>query len=387
MTGVQVTARYSGLHASYWSGFCLVVSFSSVFLLAAGLSNTQIGLVVAIAGAISSVLQPAVAGLADGIVSLRRLIVALSVVMVATAAVLLVPGAGWLLAGICYGLLICTIQIILPLINAVGMACVARGIPVNYGAARAIGSAAYAVTSLAVGRAVAAAGASVIPVVLIGLLIAQIIATVWFVAHVGIPSPTSTASTTWEEEGDDRPVNWRRFVLLLVGITLAFVSHNVLNTFLFQVIAHLGGTASEMGAAFTLAALLELPAMFGFTWLVTRWTSGTLLKVSAVFFAFKALAAFLAPDVLTLFLAQILQAGSFALFIPASVYYVEHLLAARDRVRGQSYMTLVVTLSAVIGSLVGGVLLDWSGVPAMLGFGVVIGGAGAALMLVGAERV
>ena len=46
------TARYALLQSSYWSGFCLIVNFASVYLLAQGLSNAQIGIVIAVASAL-----------------------------------------------------------------------------------------------------------------------------------------------------------------------------------------------------------------------------------------------------------------------------------------------------------------------------------------------
>ena len=53
--------------------------------------------------------------------------------------------------------------------------------------------------------------------------------------------------------------------------------------------------------------------------------------------------------------------GAFALYIPASVYYVNETMAPRDKFKGQAVMTATNTLGGVIGSLLGGFLLDHSG--------------------------
>lgn len=59
------TARYALLQSSYWGGFCLIVSFASVYLRAEGMSNAQIGVVIAVSSGVATVVQPVAAGAAD----------------------------------------------------------------------------------------------------------------------------------------------------------------------------------------------------------------------------------------------------------------------------------------------------------------------------------
>ncbi|HMS38169.1 MAG TPA: hypothetical protein PKA93_13455, partial [Arachnia sp.] len=61
----MLTARYAALQSSYWGAFCLVINFVSVFLLAHGLTNAQIGVLMAVASAVATVVQPIVAGRVD----------------------------------------------------------------------------------------------------------------------------------------------------------------------------------------------------------------------------------------------------------------------------------------------------------------------------------
>nr|NLI49654.1 hypothetical protein [Propionibacterium sp.] len=137
----------------------------------------------------------------------------------------------------------------------------------------------------------------------------------------------------------------------------------------------------------TIAALIETLPMLFFRRIVRRWRSGTLLKVAALAFAVKSLATWLAGGLGALYLAQCLQVGAFALVVPASVYYVDRLMPPRERVRGQAYMTVTLTLGNVVAGLAGGALLDLAGVPALLAVGTAFGAAGAVAVLAGAERV
>ena len=88
------TIKYSWLQGSFWMSFCIVFNYASVFLLSRGYSNSQIGIVIAVAGVISTLLQPIVAGLADRSrrLTLRTLVMILAVCMLAGGAALLLDG-------------------------------------------------------------------------------------------------------------------------------------------------------------------------------------------------------------------------------------------------------------------------------------------------------
>lgn len=402
------TVRYAAVNAAYWSGFCLVLGFSSVYLLSRGLTNAQIGLVLAVSGAVSAVLQPVLAGWAGrSRVPLRGWIAGLAAATALGAAGLLIPGRSLAVDAVVFGYLLCIGQVVTPLVNAVGMECVNRGIGVDFGPARAVGSVGFALTSLGVGALVAATTTDVIPVLLIavqGLLVAAAWTFVFTSRSAAPPDakpnptspkpdPTSTApkpDPTFTPRPDQPPLDARRrrtFALLLAGITGGYVSHAFINSYLFQVVSFHGGTASEMGVAVTIAALIETVPMLFFRRIVRRWRSGTLLRVAAVAFAVKALATWLAGSLGALYLAQCLQVAAFALVIPASVYYVDRLMPPRDRVRGQAYMTVTLTLGNVVAGLAGGALLDVAGVPALLAVGTVFATVGAVAVLAGTERV
>lgn len=395
------TVRYAALNAAYWSGFCLILGFSSVYLLSRGLTNAQIGLVLAASGAVSAVLQPVLAGWAGrSRVPLRLWIAGLAAATALGAVALLVPGRGPLWHGVAFGYLLCILQVATPLVNAVGMECVNRGIPVDFGPARAVGSFSFALTSLGVGALVAATSAGVVPVLMI-LAQALLVVAAWtFVFARGdharperperperpdLDAAGAASGGTRPDPLDAR--QRRRFAVLLVGITGGYISHAFINSYMFQVVTFHGGTASEMGVAVTIAALIETLPMLFFRRIVRRWRSGTLLRVAAVAFAVKALATWLAGSLGALYLAQCLQVAAFALVVPASVYYVDRLLPPRERVRGQAYMTVTLTLGNVVAGLGGGALLDLAGVPALLAVGTAFATAGAVAVLVSTERV
>lgn len=384
------TLRYAALHAAYWSGFCLVLAFSSVLLLARGLTNAQIGVVLAAAGAVSAALQPPVAGFAARTRwPLRHWITGLGVLIAAAAGSMVVLPADVLRDGLLFGTVLCLIQLVVPLLNAVGMDTAAEGVPIDFGTARALGSFAFALTSVGVGAVVAGTGPGVLPWLIVGTQVLMIAAALTFrfktVDAAGASLPDARLALP------DLPAldaaRRRRFWLLIIGLTGAFTSHAAINSFLFQVVRHHGGNASDMGLAAMIAATLETIPMLFFARLVRHWRPDTWLRFAAAAFAVKALVTWLAPNLALFYVAQTLQMFAFALVIPASVYYVDRLLPLADRTRGQAWMTLTLTAGNVVAGLFGGVLLDASGVPALLLFGTVAAALGTLGVFAGTERV
>lgn len=57
---------------------------------------------------------------------------------------------------------------------------------------------------------------------------------------------------------------------------------------------------------------------------------------------------------------------AFALFTPASVYYTNQMMKPQDQFKGQAYLTMTITMGGVLGSLLGGFILQYSSVSMML---------------------
>lgn len=398
MTRSIPTIKYSLLQGSFWMSFCVVYTYASVFLLFKGYSNSRIGIVIAVSGMISVVLQPAVASLSDGEgkVTIRTLIMILAAIVLGCAGILSVTGLYFLWYSLFYGILLATHQMITPLINAVGMECIDHGIPVNFGLARGIGSMAYAFMSFLAGNLIEYFSAGAIPVLILICYI-FILGAAWQFrfrlekcgAEEGIrPEKKADKSGRIPEKKTKEKSFFachRRFFLLLIGVVLLFIPHNMLNNYLFQIMVYHNGGSREMGIAAGIAAALELPVMAVFSVVVRRISSGNLLKVSGVFFTVKAFMMFTAAGTTGIYLAQIIQMLGFALFIPASVYYANSHMPEEDRAKGQAFMTAANTAGGVFGSLLGGFLLDQKGVPFMILVSVLISAGGTVFALLFAE--
>ena len=61
----NLTPLYAFIQGLYWMNFAAIMGYSGFYLLGSGFSNTEIGIIIAIAGILSAVLQPVLAGYAD----------------------------------------------------------------------------------------------------------------------------------------------------------------------------------------------------------------------------------------------------------------------------------------------------------------------------------
>lgn len=388
---LSLDIKYSLTQVLYFGAFCGLMGYASVFLLDKGFSNSVIGIVLALISFIAVFTQPALASFADKNkhIELRRIIeVVMIAVIVLSVLMYFLKGATIFLLCSFVGLATCmtTIQ---PLFNSMAFAFEKYGIEVNYGLARGLGSAAYALVSFVLGYLVEDFGTSMIPLVYIVLNILLIVVVHLFV----LPDKDKNEVVELEQKDDDQEklsffgfcTKYKKFMIFVLGTIVVFFTHTIINNFFIQIIRPIGGSESQMGTAVFLAAILELPAMGLFNVIRQKINCSNLLKISVVLFAVKHILTFIAPNITVIYIAQALQMGAYAIFIPASVYYVNQIIAQKDLVKGQSMVTMAITASGILANLTGGVLLDAVGVRQVLLIGGIISVIGVAIVFLSVE--
>ena len=379
------TSRYALIQGSYWACYCSIITFSSVYLLFRGFSNSQIGVLISAAGILSAILQPFVSRLADGLrrMSLRQFTALLVLFQLAAGSLLLLlPGR--LPQTILYALLLILIQLIMPLCSALGMACINRGLALNFGVGRSGGSISYGVFSALCGQLVLWFGELSIPVAMTVLNLIFLASVFTFQFKGAEREPAVTDQSQREKPPGGKPffLKYRRVLWLLFGVVCLLISHNVLNTYAFQIIQPLGGDSGQMGTMLMIQSLVELPVMFLFAWMVSKVSSRFWLRISGIGFFLHALGALLAPNMLVMDVIQIFEMNGYALFALASIYYVNEMVEDSERVQGQAWFSMAMTLGSVLASLVGGLLLDCASVFVLLVFATAAGAVGMAIFWV-----
>ena len=375
-------ARYRLLQGGYWMLFCAGYGYVTVYLLDWGYAAAQIGAVTAVFGLLAALGQPVLGKIADrgGRWGWKPLLLLLAgLCLAAAAALLLCPAAlKWLF----YGLFLLLISSMMPLINAASFYYAGRGVAVDFGTARGIGSLSYAALSLILGQAAARLGTCCIPAagVLVGALV---LCTALRMPYSAAPAaPQAETAKAAAKGGFVR--RYPAFCVMLAAGVLMLSFHNITSTYLVQMLEAVGGDSSSLGVAMALAAVLELPVMFGFSRIIRRWRADTLLAVAGCAYALKAAVYLAAGSVAAIIAAQLLQTFSFALYAAASVYYAEATMAPCDKVTGQACISCTITVGAVLGNLLGGWVLDLAGLRPMLYMAFGMAAAGAALAILAA---
>ncbi|NLD10431.1 MAG: MFS transporter, partial [Clostridiales bacterium] len=332
--------EYATIHGTYWMIYASCASFASVFLLGNGYSNSEIGIIMAVANVLAVVMQPLTADLADrskrfSIISITEIMTLM--MMVFTAFMFILHGRTMALFVI-YVLLLAWHTVLQPLFNSLNFKLQECGVHLNFGVCRSMGSLAYSVLCLFLGDLVERCGISILPItsevmmVLLMISIAMTARQYHKVMKVNEKKLAEAKAKLPAEESEeinliDFVKRNKLFFVLQIGVLLVFIENQVLNNFMLQIVTNVGGTETDMGRIFSLMAFLEIPTLFCFDWINKRFSCGFLLKVASVGFTLKIGVVFLAQSVAMIFAAQFLQLVSFALFLPAMVHYIGEIMS------------------------------------------------------------
>lgn len=383
------TTRYAVINATYFMGFCGVHAYASVFMLARGFTNSQIGMLLALANIFSVLVQPVIAGLIDkpGKLTNRRAACLCTAAVTALSAALAFVRYEKTVIFLIFMLIYMIQMAYQPIVIAMHFEYAEKGCPINFGLARGIGSMGFAVYSPIIGNLLENYGVDVIHigdalVLTMGLL---------FLFTFRLPERAGekegepdagkeeTAGKTPEETAKESfsahnnligfAKHYPKFMLFLAATIFVFFTHNMLNDYLIQIIRPLGGTEKHLGYATSMAAIVELPTMALFAKMVKKISCEKLLFFSTVFFLVKVVLMLLADSITGVFVSQFCQIAAYALFIPAAAYYANLVMEKADQVKGQAYVNCAITLGGMLNGLICGRILDFAGPKVMLGAG------------------
>ncbi len=391
----SLNIKYMASQIFYFGAFAAMMGYASVYLLYKGFSNSTIGIILSLCSILAVFMQPALASFADNHknIEIRKIINTIVAIAIILSVALLVIPTNQTLIFILIVAIFSLETTIMPLINTLAFIFEKYGIQINFGIARGLGSVAYALTSMALGYIVEWFSPDLLPICYVVFN-----ALLFIVVHLFVLPKNAQIVNADEESETEAEVQenvsllkfaskYKKFIVFLLGFVLVYFAHTIINNFFIQIITNVGGNSSDMGNAVFLAAMLELPTMAYFTKLSQKVNCGTLIKASIVLFLAKHAITYLATNMVMIYIAQVLQMGAYALFIPASVYYVNCKVDNKDIVKGQSFVTTSMTMSGVFANIIGGFLLDAVGVSEVLLIGVILSLIGAVIVLFTVEKV
>ena len=340
----------------YYAGYCIVVGYISVYLLSQGFSNTWIGVILAASQVLSVALQPKLIAYIEKYHHsyVRKMLLYLVMCILLFSLILLLCHHYLFILAICVIVILAIVMAMMSLVNS--LAFEYQDIHIVYGISRGLGSLSYALTSLLLGYLFTLYDVSYLPVLYIVDFVLLAIMLKCYSFHDEKEKKTNTQKNHISTLLFLK--KYQFFSYFLLGIILIFFNHTLINHFLIQVIRNVNGDSLEMSHAIFIASCVELPMMFLYDKINQKLNTNILIKIAIVMFFIKHVITFLAVNINMIYIAQSLQMFAYALFIPASVYYVRENIHIEEQLKGQALVTMAMTLAGIFADLCGGVLID-----------------------------
>lgn len=357
-----MTINYLFMQILYWIVFCSLFAFANTFLSYKGFHIAQIGYVLSIASIISVISQPYITKLMYKVKNFNlKFNILFTTMIMLICYITTIFTHSHLVIYIAYTIALVALFNIQTYMYPFIFEYIHAGYKVNFGLARGMGSIAYAFASY-----------------FIALLSTRFL-NLTFIAFIGIFCTTLLLISiftfkTLKKEKINQEDNftlkqfydkYKKFSFLLIGLIFIFTTHNILNSFMKNIIENLNYGTYEVGIAYTLASAIELPIMLLLPIISKRYRYSNLFKITSIGFTLKAsltLIASLSSNLYILYLAQLTQSLGFALYLPVSLYYTSEILEKEDVVKGQTFLGMALTLGGILGNFIGGNILEYSSV-------------------------
>jgi len=396
----RLNVSYACIQATYWMVYAVVGSFASVFLLARGYSNSEIGVILAVANVVAVVLQPIIADYADRSrkISLVGLIQLMAIVMLLFMVGIFVFQRKSIALSVIFLMLLAWHTSLQPLINSLNFKLEESGAKINFGICRSMGSLAYSILCAVMGTLVETYSVGIMPLsggIVIAMLLVSLFVTKKYYDRVKASNEDAgrvVPATRVEEQVEE--INLldflkrnKVFLLLNIGVLGIFFSNQVLNNYMIQIVSNVGGNSEDMGRILSIMAFLEIPLMVCAGSLRKKFSCELMLKIASVGFTLKIAIHYIATTVGMIYFAQLFQLISFGLFLPVMVMFIDEVMSKGEAVKGQAFFTMMTTVSSIIGSLIGGVILDLSGAKMLTLIATVFTAVGTAILIATVDKI
>ena len=368
-----VTFHYMLITAGFWMAFCFVSTNAAVYLQGVGYNNVQLGIILALGNIGGAVLSTLLGDYLDRHPQVRHIQVLH--ILCAVQAVTLVLMRIFPVSGLMTSVLYTVYCSALMAVNAVNLDLCVRlehaKADLNFGLARSMGSLAFMLISILLGILVERFSHLVLLYGSLAVVIFQFFSNFLVDRDLrAAEAAAPAAAVSAREKSASLPQFIRQnlsFSIMLLGIMIIFMAHNMDGNFMINEIRALGGDTSDMGLIAAFQALTEVPVMVLASRLPKKWSYGQYIRLAFLFFVVKILAYALAPSLAFFFGARILQAPSYALYIVLIVPYADLVVPHKDSAKAQGLLVSMTNLGGVLASLAGGAMFDSLGVrPTML---------------------
>ncbi|MCI6465535.1 MAG: MFS transporter [Faecalicatena sp.] len=349
---------FTVIQTAYWAGFCILFAYLSPYILSLGCSNTQLGVIISVNSLASIIGQPVFGYICDRSGSIKKVMIGSLLGGSALAAIFYLTGSSYLAILFFSTVISFIIQAVYPLIDNWTVLDAQVNPTTNYGITRGIASLGYAATSAIVGGFFDKHGFQWMFILFIAMMV---------IAALGCLGPSDTNNSIQKEKVKFTDLKLLAtnygYVAFVVVATLLYVAFRSAHGFLATLMTQVGGSTEQLGYAWSVLGLSEVPALFLAGIILRKMKDSHLLFVSMCFFVLRVLLPSFAVTPTQLIWMTALQGLSYGLFLPASVSFIARIT---KRELSSTAQTFAVAMYAGVGNtvagVVGGVLVDSIGV-------------------------
>lgn len=357
-----VSVWYALLQLTYWTECAIASRYAAVYLQYRGMTNTELGIVMALCSLLSLMVSGVLANLIDKSERLTvfRGIFILLVLQLITSQLLPVIHS-MVLFPVVYCLFASCYFAENSLVNQTCTVFSMSGCSIPFGICRGMGSLGYAPFSIVLGILIARHNAGIMPGLSLILLSLNLVCTI-VLAHMWRDRGSAVMLSVRTEKSDSGVLKFisenRQYAVMIAGLSLLYAANTLVNHFSINIIRHVGGDEASLGYYSALTSIVELPVMFTFDRVMRRVRCDTLIRIAAVGFIIRVLSMALAGNMAQFRLTAFTEMFSYSLMIPAMVRYAMLVIPQKDSAKGQAFATSCYYAGQIIGDYFGGIMFD-----------------------------
>lgn len=386
----NLNLKYALANVAYLLLLSGSVGFAYNYLSQSGFSDGSIGTILTVLSLISAFFGPVAGDLVDRSTKItQKSFITVSLVISAVFAVILlfIPEGSFLIIPVIIISFACA-PVGMPLLNGMAFIYEKSGGIINYGLCRGLGSAAYAVGANVVGRLWAGVGRNTLP---IWTVVAAILT---IVAIQLMPKPPQQLQTVGAKKEKSISIpqffgKYKKVTFVVCSLVLMYFCHFLIQNYMAKIIGTFAPADIEriQGNALFIQAMVELPTMFGFTFLMRKFSIPHILAIASVFYSIKHILVLLCGSVPMFYATMVLQMLSYAALVPATVYFSNQMVNEADKNKGQAIFGATSTIGGLLASFIGGWMFQFFSVTIALVVGVVASVAGTTLMIIATRGI
>ncbi len=349
---------FAFMQAFYWAGFCILFAYINPYMLSLGCTNTQMGVIIAANSAASIIGQPILGYICDKTGSIKKVMIGSFTAGSVLALGFFVIGSNYYAILVLSTIVAFIVQAVYPLIDSWTVIDAQKNPSTNYGITRSIGSIGYALTAAIVGGFFEKHGFQWIFPLFVGTMIICIF------TCFGPKDSTNTQQSEPIKLKDLKKLfgNYQYMSFIIIS-TIMYIAYRSCHSFLSVLMTSVGGTTTQLGYAWSVLGLSEVPFLLIAGLLLKKMKDSHLILVSMLFFILRVWLPSIATTPTQLIWMTGLQGLSYGLFLPASVHFIARVVPSNLASTAQAFaVAMYAGIGISVSGITGGILSDAFGI-------------------------